>query len=202
MPKRPAEPKSLRDRPIYLTVREMIDPESGELVGVLAPDSYADQLLMRERKYRRNEVLRATLIHPRTSAQHRRVHYLGTLVKNNVDGFQGMDSHAVIKRLQAEAGVFCEIHKIQASPILSVFMKIARTVLGGRIAAKLEKALPPVLDMDVLVPQSIAYDCMDESEFRVLWHGICAHLVERYWPGLTTEQITEMAAMLPQSEGI
>lgn len=194
--------KPLKDRPIYLVVRAMADPNTGELIGCLVPDSEADRMLMRERKYRMDEVLRASITHPRTKGQHRKVHHLGTLVRNNVPGFENLDSHGVIKRLQAEAGVFCELNKIIASPVVKILLDIAGRLFGARAAARLAKHIPSTLEMDVLVPQSIAYDCMDEAEFRVLWYGICAHLVERYWHGLTVEQVTEMAAVMPQSEGI
>ena len=65
----------------------------------------------------------------------------------------------------------------------------------------LRAVLPEIQVIDVLTPQSISYDCMDESDFRILWDGICGHLIARYWPQLTVEQITDMAELMPQREG-
>lgn len=194
--------KAHKDRPVYLRVKPMVDPESGELVGCLVPDSWASKKLMRERKYRTNDVLRAVLHHPRNSKFYRLVHQLGTLVKQNLDDFHHLDSHSVVKRLQRESGVCCDITQIDASPVVSAILAAAESLLGDVAARMLRAVLPEIKTIDVLTPQSLAYDCMDESDFRLLWDGICGHLVARYWPQLTAEQVTEMADLMPHSEGI
>lgn len=162
-----------RDKPIYLVVRRMVDIATGEEVGALVPNSWIDRRLMRERDYTVGTLLRATLTNPRNSKFHRLVHQLGTLVKQNIEGYESLDSHAVIKRLQREAGVFCEEQEIEIPSIGKLLVKVA---------------------------QSIAFDSLDESEFHQLWAGICNYLIERHWQSLDIDQITAMAELMPQRE--
>lgn len=171
--KKKRKQRQLKDRPVYFNVRPMIDPETGELVGCLVPDGWINARIMRERKYRTNDLLRATITHPRNWKFHRLVHQLGTLVRQNIEGFENLDSHAVIKRLQQLSGVFCDLQEI---------------------------TIPGFGALTVKIPQSIAYDCLDESEFRQLWAGICGYLVSEYWPDLTDDQIESMATAMPESE--
>lgn len=165
--------RQLKDRPVYFVVRKMVDPETGEVIGCLVPDGWINQRLMRERKYHTNDLLRATITHPRSVKFHRLVHQLGTLVRQNVEGFEDLDSHQAIKRLQREAGVLCDEETI---------------------------VLPGVGNLQVLTPRSISFDSMDESDFRQFWTGICTHIIHRYWPGLTEDQIEAMATAMPESE--
>lgn len=168
--------RMLRDRPIYFVVRKMADPETGEVVGCLVPDGWINRRIMRERKFRTNDIVRGTITNPRNVKFHRMVHQLGTLVRQNIEAFESApDSHEVIKRLQRDAGVFCDTQEVD---------------------------IPNLCKIKLQVPQSIAFDCMDESDFRQLWEGICQHLIAKYWPGLTVPQLTEMANLMPQNEGI
>ena len=193
--------KKHKDRPVYFVVKKMIDPDTGEVCGCLVPNHAIDQKILRDRKYRTNDVVRATLHHPRNSKFHRLVHQLGTVVRQNIDGFQDLDSHGVIKQLQRESGVCCDLVTINASPVVSAILAAAESLLGSVAARMLGSVLPEIQYIDVLTPQSLSYDCMDESDFRVLWSGICAHLIQRYWPQMTEDQITAMAELMPQHEG-
>ena len=193
--------KALRDRPVYFVARTMADPSTGEIAGCLVPASWADRQILRERKLRTNDTVRATLRHPRNSKFHRLVHQLGTLVRQNIDGFHDMDSHSVIKQLQRESGVCCDLLTISAAPVVTAILAAAERLLGEVPTRMLRAVLPDIQVIDALTPQSISYDCMDESDFRILWDGICGHLIARYWPQLTVEQITEMAELMPSSEG-
>lgn len=195
------KPKAHKDRPVYFVVRTMVDPSTGETIGCLVPNSWVDNKLLRERKYRTNDVLRATIAHPRNAKFHRLVHQLGTLVKRNLDDFQHLDSHSVIKQLQRESGVCCDVMRITASPVVEAILAAAESLLGDAAARMLRTVLPEIKAIDVLTPQSLAYDCMDESDFRRLWDGICTHLVRQYWTQLSVEQVTEMAKLMPKGEG-
>lgn len=169
----PRKAKALKDCPIHLIKRPMADLSTGEIVACWVPYSPIDQRLMNERKYRTNDVVRATFAHPRSIEFHRLVHQLGTIVRENIEGFEHLDSHAVIKRLQSESGVECDVQKVSVGPFT----------------------------VTVNVPRSIAFDCMDESAFRRLMAGLCEYIVARYWPLMTAEQVSDMAELMPQSEG-
>lgn len=164
-----AKAKKVR-RPIYLEVRKVIDKATGEeRLGLLAAHG-VDRDLMRQRKYRAGDIVRAELTQPRNVKFHRMVHSLGTLVVEQVEGFDGMDAHAAIKRLQREAGLFCEDQEID---------------------------IPGFGKLTVKVAQSIAFDSMDEADFHALWSGICRHLCARYWPTLDPEAIEGMIGLMP-----
>lgn len=199
---KPRRQKKHKDRPVYFVVRQMADPSTGEVVGCLVPASWADNRLLRERKYRTNDHIRATLTHPRNSKFHRLVHQLGTVACQNLEGFEHMDSHAAIKKLQTDSGVYCEAREVSAAPVVAAIQQAAHSLLGEGVARMLSAVLPEIETVQILVPQSIAYDCMDESDFRQFWDGICQHLIDRYWPSLTEEQITEIAELMPHSEGL
>lgn len=200
-PNKPRKPKKLFDRPIYFVVRWMVDPATGESIGCLVPECAVNQRLMRERKYRVGDKLRATITSPRNGKFHRLVHHLGTVVKRNIDGFEHLDSHAVIKQLQRESGVCCDIERINAAPVVTAVLSAAEVLLGEVAARMLATVLPEIKTIEVLTPQSLAYDCMDESDFRLLWQGICQHIITRYWPSMTEEQINTIVDLMPHSEG-
>lgn len=183
-----------KDRPIYFTVRRMVDPETGEESGCLVPASWADNQIMRQRAYRKNDQVRAVIQHPRCTKFHRLVHQLGTMIRDNVPGFEHMDSHAVIKRLQAESGVYCEDVQADARPIVRA---ICEAFGGTMYHAQVKTALDGIELLTAKIGRSIAYDSMDEEEFRQFWEGICRHVVDKYWPTLEPWQVEEMAQVMP-----
>lgn len=167
----PAKKRKPPRRPVYFEVRRVIDKQTGEeRLGLLAAYS-ADRDLMRQRKYRAGDLVRAELAKPRNSKFHRLVHALGTLIAEHIEGFEGMDAHAVIKRMQRETGLYCEDQDIEIPGF-------------GRLVVK--------------VAQSIAYDKMDDSDFKALWSGICRHICATYWPGMDQEAIDGMIGLMPE----
>ena len=84
-------------RPIYLLVRKLVDPETGELVGALVPANMIDQRLLRERKFNVGREVRAELKQSRNPAFHRLAHALGHLLVDNVDGFEALVELPVTK---------------------------------------------------------------------------------------------------------
>ena len=198
--RKPRRKKQHKDRPVYFVVRKMVDPVTGEVAGCLVPDGWINNNLLRERKYKTNDLLRATINHPRNTKFHRLVHQLGALCAKNIDAYSHLDGHSVIKQLQRETGIACETQSIDASPVVSAILAAAETLLGSVATKMLKSVLPEIKTIDVLVPQSLAFDCMDESDFRALWDGICSHLIKTHWQNLTQEQIEEMADLMPQGE--
>lgn len=194
--------KPLKDKPIYFVVRKMRDPKDGKEVGCLVPLDWTNRNLMRERHYRINDHVRATLTMTRNVKFHRLVHGLGRIVTQNVDTFENMTSHAAIKRLQQESGTHCHISHINAEPVVNAILNAAASILGEVAAKMLAPALAEIKTIELQEAESIAFDSLDEAGFRQFWAGICEHLVARYWPTMTVEQISEMAEMLPQREAI
>jgi hypothetical protein len=144
-------------RPIYLTVRRLVDPATGESIGALVPLHPIDQRLLKERKFHVDREIRAELKQPREVWKHRLMHKIGMLLVDEVEGFEHMDSHEAIKHAQAESGVCCDSERFVID--LGQF---------GRH------------EVDRKIPRSIAFDEMPEDEFERLFLGVTAWVGERY----------------------
>lgn len=115
------------------------------------------------------DVVFAEIKRPRNPRFNALAHGFGRLVAENIDDFSNMDAHAVLKRLQIESGVGCD--------------EIGFRLQGMWVVQR--------------VPQSLAFESMDEDEFRGVFAGLCRHLIAKYWPSETTESIEQMALMMP-----
>jgi hypothetical protein len=168
---------------------------TGEVVGAFVPRFATDRRLIRERGYKFGDDVRAELTKPRVLAQHRRAHLLGGLVVAQVEGFEGLDQHTAIKRLQRESGICCDVEQIDAAPVVTAILAAAESMLGAVATKMLASVLPEIKAIDVLVPQSLAFDRMEQGAFGQFYRGICAHLCARYWPDCTPEQVEQMAEL-------
>lgn len=144
-------------RPVYLMVRRLVDPATGEEVGALVPANAVDQRLLRERRFAVGREIRSELKQSRNPAFHRLVHAVGYLLVDHVDGFESMTAHDAIKEVQKRAGVFCEPMEIDLGSL-------------GRV--------------EVQVPRSIAFDEMDEGEFHELFRGLTDYIDRHLISGL------------------
>lgn len=99
------------------------------------------------------------------------VHKFGELLAQNLDDFDGMEAHAVLKRLQLESGVACD--EIQ---------------LRGDFGLVYHRQA-----------QSLSFDNMDDGEFSEVFRGLSRHVSKRYWTSLTPEQIEQMAGFMPDT---
>ena len=140
-------------RPIYLLVRKLVDPATGEEVGALVPANEIDARLLRERKFHVGREVRAELKQPRVEWQHRLIHKIGTLMVDNVEGWEQLKSHDAVKRLQRESGVCCE---------------------------EMEVDIPGVGRLMVKQAESLSFDEMEQDRFAQLFEGIAHHIGERY----------------------
>ncbi|OLU22968.1 hypothetical protein BVH03_22235 [Pseudomonas sp. PA15(2017)] len=166
--KSPAKKRAAR--PIYMVWRRVIDEQTGELRMGLCADSSIDQFLCREREYRAGDQVRCEIKKARNVKFHRLVHALGRMVSEQVDKFHGLDAHTTIKKLQLDASVCCTYEAFDIPDL-------------GRVMRQ--------------IPESISFDYMTEERFREFWRGICQHLIEKYWPGLTEEAIEQMTGLMP-----
>jgi hypothetical protein len=140
-------------RPIYMVVRRLVDPATGEEVGALVPAHPIDQRLMKERKFHVNREVRAELKQPRNPAFHRLAHAIGNLLVDNVEKFSGKGGHDALKEVQRESGVCCDTMEIDLGPL-------------GKVPVK--------------QPRSLAFDEMEEDEFAQFFDGITAYIGEHY----------------------
>lgn len=137
--------------------------------GALEPaDSYS-QAKLKDRGYHLGDVLAATLKKPRNPGFHRLVHAFGTLLSQNIEVFEGMDPHLLLKRLQLEGNISC---------------------------SEIALNFPGVGPCTYRVPQSLSYESMDEGIFRQTFTSMAQYVSKKYWPTMTPEQIEEMAGMV------
>ncbi|AVY67186.1 hypothetical protein [Xanthomonas translucens] len=182
-------------RPIYMIVRRLLDPVTRQEVGALVPENQVDSELMRARGYRVGQELRAELKAPRDGWRHRLLHKIGALMVENVDGWEALDTHEAVKRLQREAGVCCEQVDMEATAVVSAVLAAADAAFGPGAAKLLREVLPRIETIPVTVARSLAFDCMDEDEFRRLFEGITAHIGTHYTHVMLDEVVAEFWLM-------
>jgi len=140
--------------------------------GVLTPADDMAAAQLRSRGFKLGDMVLAEITKPRHPGFHRLAHQLGSLLTENLDAFEGMDPHAVLKRLQWEANIGCDEFGAQA-PGLGLVM--------------------------VRTPRSLSFASMDDGEFREVMVGLCRHVAKTYWPSCTPEQVEAMASAWVES---
>ena len=167
-------------RPIYMVVKRLADPATGEEVGALVPAHPIDQRLMKERKFSVNREVRAELKQPRNPGFHRLAHAIGNLLVDNVEKFRGMGGHDALKAVQLESGVCCEMIEMDASPVIEAILDACETLLGEGARKVLSGVLPDLKTIPVKRARSIAFDEMPEDEFGVFFDGITEYIAKHY----------------------
>lgn len=160
-------------RPMWVRVSRLVDPDTGELVGAFLPAHHSDASEMRARQLRLGDVLRADFKKRRNPMFYRLAHALAKHVAMNNDGFEvetaAEDWHKVLKRLQRESGICCEEQEIELPGFGKLLVKVA---------------------------ESLSFDTMEETEFDRVFRGIAEHVCRKYWPQSTPEAIEEQARMI------
>jgi len=160
--------KKPRKAPIYATVRQLFDEQTGQYVIALVPKFQQDRAAMAKAGYAVGTLLRAELKAPRNTYFHRLAHVLGKIVVDNLEQFKDLTPHAALKKLQGETGVSCETIELDLGPF------------GKHTAHQ---------------PKSMAFDEMDETEFRELIGAIYRHIATKYWPAMTAGQVEQMVLL-------
>lgn len=111
---------------------------------------------------------------PRNKKQWGKIHKLCEKLAENVDELAGITSHDVLKKLQLDSGVGCELERLDLPPPLS--MTIERKIA-----------------------KSFAFGFMDDGEFMEIYRGLAQYILrtERYFSALPPETQTEIAKLMP-----
>lgn len=136
--------------------------------GLQPADQYSTERL-RAKNYKIGEIVSVEVVKCRNPGFHRLAHQIGALVAQNIEGFEGMPAHMVLKRLQIESGLECDEMAIEMPGIGGVLQRI---------------------------PRSLSFDSMDDVAFHEFVAGICRHIAKQYWPSLDADQIEEMAELM------
>lgn len=160
--------KKRADAPVYLRLKVLTDPDTGGKVRAFVARYAEDAAILRERNYAVGSEVRAVIRAPRNPAFHRKAHVLGSIVVANIEGFESLDAHAAVKRLQTESGACCDVSTM---------------------------TIPELGVVSIKSPQSISFDSMDQEQFESLMTAIYRHIVREYWPTMTEEQIGDMVEL-------
>lgn len=134
--------------------------------GVFVPADEASRRLCRDRGMYSGIELIAYLYEPRDGKQWRQAHQVGTFLAEHVEKFHGMNAHDVIKAIQREGRIACDVRKLQAGNI----------------------------EFDLVEPQSLAFGFIDESRWTEIYRDICGYIARAGWLGEIDDQDT-VAAM-------
>lgn len=147
--------------------------------GALVCEDNASRSMMRRMRITRGQLVRIEVTKPRDYGQWKKAHNLGTLLAQSLDDFAEFalengkyDSHGALKKLQRLSGVLCEQSEIE---------------------------IPGIGKLSVSVPQSLAFDELDETEFQVAYAGFAAYIVKTYWHDLDQSDVEHMAALCGMS---
>lgn len=133
--------------------------------GIVPADSASIQLL-RERGFKVGDVVMADMILPRNLAFNGLAHKLGSLIAENIEAFDGMKSHDVLKRIQVEAGIECD--------------ETITDIPGfGRLVSR--------------KPRSLSFASMDQAQFFEFTKSVCNYVSKTYWPSVSPERIARMS---------
>lgn len=158
----------------------VVDPATGEELGAFVPLHDIDRRLAKDRGYRAGREYRLEIKESRNAAFHRLAHVIGHLLVDNVEGFRDLDAHAALKQLQLESGICCETVEMHASPVVKALLDAAEAVLGVGARRVLAGVLPEIRTIPVKVPQSLAFDSMEEQDFAAFFKGITAWIGGQY----------------------
>lgn len=143
--------------------------------GLLRPADGYTSMRMRERGFRVGDTVLATFRKPVNPGAFRRAHLLGKMIAANVEEFTGMDAHTVLKRLQIEAVIECDV------------VPVILNIMGQRIK------------LNHPTPRSMAWENMGGDEFDAMIRRFSNYVAETYWPDCTPEQIERMAELMPEA---
>jgi len=168
--------------------------------GALVPSDGITAARMRERGYRIGETVLAALSKPRNPGYHRLAHALGAMAVEQLPGFERLDAHGALKRLQVESGVGCEELMVRSPRLWSRVIEQVESAMGRPFARVLRESLNEAgaPEIPVRVPRSLAFSSMDQSEFESTVRGIARHIAEAYWPELDEDAVLEMAEIMPE----
>lgn len=133
---------------------------------MLVPHDANTTAQLRAKGYRLGDVLSADLSKPRNPKFHGLAHRLGDLIAANIEAFEGLEGHAVLKRLQIEGNIGCD---------------------------EIALNFPGVGPCTYRVPRSLSFESMDDGEFKVVIAGMCSYVSKTYWQTVSPEKIEAMA---------
>lgn len=155
---------------IYLQVRPVIDKETGEERLALVAEDGIQRAAMRERGFKRGQRV-ACDVHPeRCYSQWKQTHKLGQLLILHVDGFEHMDAHKALKKIQQDGDIECE-HEVFD---LGALGKVTRAV-----------------------PRSLSFDEMGQDVYNRVFKAMCHYIGQTYFSDMDADAVVQMVDLMP-----
>ena len=130
-------------------------------------------------KPRAGDLVRVVFSKPRDYEQWKKAHALGTVIALNIEDFAEyqlpngkVDAHGALKKLQRLSGVECDHNEIELQGVGKIMLR---------------------------VPNSLAFDEMDEAQFQAAYAGFCAYIIKTWWPTIDYDAIEEMASLVGEA---
>ncbi|TBW57486.1 hypothetical protein EZI54_07445 [Marinobacter halodurans] len=162
-------------------------------------DDEIDREKCRRARFTRNSIVEATIQTPRNPRLHRLAHRFGQLCCQHLPGFEALDAHQAIKKLQRDSGVGCELSRIKGPAILNAIDR-AMVEQFGLAGENLMDQLEPLLksvEVDANIPISLSYSNIDNDEFRTIARGLAHYVSETYWPELSPDEVLSLTGIDP-----
>jgi len=150
-PKRSRKKAKPRDRHLEHQAIRLVVRADGSFV----PADFEARKLCRDRKLYAGIEMLAYLYEPRDLKQWKQAHQVGTFLRDHVEKFSGMDAHAVLKTIQREARIHCDISKLEAAGV----------------------------SFELVQPKTLAFGFMDETQWIAIYRQICEYIVKQGWLG-------------------
>lgn len=183
-------------RPIYGEFVEVAVLSTGEKRTAFIASHPIDRNLLKERGWRKGDEVRAEFKRPRNVKFHRLAHAIGVLLVENVEGFEMLDGHDALKRVQLESGVCCEMIEMDASPVVSALLDAAEALLGKGARVVLAGVLPKIKKIPVKIAESLAFDEMTAERFDTFFNGITDYIDRTYQSAMTDNVRAEYLLMV------
>lgn len=135
--------------------------------GGYAPADCSTASTLRQ-SHRVGDLVFAEFKKPRNPGFHRLAHQLGSMLAENLDVFENLVAHQVLKRLQIEGDIGCE---------------------------HLALNFPGIGPVEYRQARSLSFESMGEDEFHKVISDMCRYVAKTYWPSCTPEEIERMASI-------
>lgn len=147
----------------------VVIPETGEERLAWLASHPIDAHVLKESGWRRGDECRAEFRKPRNVQFWRLAHAIGALLVEHVEKFRDCTSHDALKAVQREAGSFCEQQEVDLGPLGKVQVNVAR---------------------------SLAFDEMDEADFRLFFQQVTQYIADHYTSVMLDDVVDEFWRML------
>lgn len=125
--------------------------------GTFAPSTEASRMACRAKKLYSGVEVIAYLYQVRSLDNWHKAHGLGAALVEHVADFENLTPHDALKKLQEDGEIACDVERVE----IKGYGHLKR-----------------------IVPHSLAFDEMDESEFQNVYGRMVEYVRQKYWPTL------------------